>query len=169
MQKITPFLWFEKGAEEAAAFYVSVFNRNPGKNIESFVDAKNKYDEASSEASGQPIGSVMIVSFELEGQAFTAINGGPVLQFTGAISFVVECKTQDEIDYFWEKLGEGGEMGQCGWINRDKFGVTWQIVPEALPTLLSDADGARSERVMKAMLKMTKINIDDLQKAYDRV
>lgn len=109
----------------------------------------------------------MVVSFELEGQEFTAINGGPHFKFSGAISFVVNCKTQKEVDYFWEKLSEGGEKGQCGWINRDKFGLTWQIVPTALGELMSDPDPVKSGKVMEAMLKMTKIDIVGLKKAYE--
>lgn len=166
MQKIIPFLWFNDNAEEAVNFYVSVFNANPGKKVESKVENMNRYDKAGAEASGRPEGSVMVASFSLEGQEYSAINGGPHLQFSGAISFVVDCKTQEEVDYFWEKLGEGGETGQCGWINRDKFGITWQIVPSALTELLGDSDPEKSGQVMKAMLQMTKINIEELKQAY---
>jgi predicted 3-demethylubiquinone-9 3-methyltransferase (glyoxalase superfamily) len=167
MQKITPFIWYVKDAEKAAAYYVSVFNNNPAKKIESKLGVESKYDESSAEVSGQPAGTPMITSFTLEGLEVTAINGGPHLKLSGAVSFVVDCGSQEEVDYFWEKLGEGGETGQCGWINRDKFGMTWQIVPSKLGELMTDPDEAKSERVMKAMLKMTKINIAELQKAYD--
>ncbi len=167
MQKITPFLWFDSQAEEAVNYYVDIFNNNPGRQIESTVSTINRYYESSENASGKPKGSVMIVHFQLEGQEFTALNGGPHFKFSGAISFLVDCKTQAEVDYFWEKLGEGGETGQCGWINRDKFGVTWQIVPDALSELMSDPNEEKANRVMAAMLQMTKIDIDGLQRAYD--
>jgi len=167
MQKISPFLWFDTKAEEAANFYVSVFNGNPRRKIKSKLGKISRYDASGAKASGRPLGSVMIASFSLEGQEFTALNGGMYFKFSGAISFVVDCKTQEEVDYFWEKLGEGGETGQCGWINRDKFGVTWQIVPSALEKYLSDPNPKKSEKVMQAMLKMTKIEIDGLKKAYD--
>lgn len=166
-QKITPFLWFDHEAEQAANFYVSVFNANPGKKTESKVTHINRYDESGVNASGQPKGSVMTVAFELEGQRFTAINGGSFFKMSGAISFVVNCSTQEEVDHFWEKLGAQGEAGQCGWINRDKFNVTWQVVPTALVELLGDPDPVKSGRVMKAMLGMTKIDISGLKKAYE--
>ncbi|MDD5318456.1 MAG: VOC family protein [Candidatus Pacebacteria bacterium] len=159
-QKITPFLWFDTQAEEAAEFYVSIFKNSKVGDI-------SRYSKEAAEASGKPEGSVMVISFELEGQKFTAINGGPQFKFSGAVSFLVNCTTQDEVDWFWDKLSEGGEKGQCGWINRDKFGVTWQIVPEALGELMSDPDPEKSARVMQAMLKMTKINIAELEKAYE--
>jgi predicted 3-demethylubiquinone-9 3-methyltransferase (glyoxalase superfamily) len=162
IQKITPFLWFDTQAEEAMNFYTSVFKNSKVLNV-------NRYDEHGAKASGMPVGSVMVASFELEGQQFDAINGGPMFQFSGAISFVVNCETQEEVDYYWEKLSaDGGEAGQCGWINHDKFGVTWQIVPTALGKLLSDPDPKKSGRVMEAMIKMNKIIIEDLQKAYDK-
>lgn len=169
MQKITPFLWFDKEAEKAVNFYISVFNNNPGKRVESKIISASRYDESGAKASGMPKGSVMVISFKLEGQDFAALNGGPFFKFNGAISFSVDCKTQEEIDYFWDKLGEGGETGQCGWINRDKFGVTWQIVPSALGELMSGPDPKKSERVMKAMLAMTKIDIEGLKRAYNEV
>jgi len=159
-QKITPFLWFDTQAEEAANFYVSIFKNSKLGNI-------SRYSKESSEVSGKPEGSVMVIEFELEGQEFTAINGGPHFKFSGAISFLINCETQEEVDWFWDKLSEGGEKGQCGWINRDKFGVTWQIVPAALGELMSDPDPEKSRRVMEAMLKMTKIDIAALRKAYD--
>jgi predicted 3-demethylubiquinone-9 3-methyltransferase (glyoxalase superfamily) len=168
MEKITPFLWFDHEAEEAANFYVSVFNGNPDRKKESKIGTVSRYDESSAKASGMQPGSVLIAAFELEGHSFTALNGGPHLKFSGAVSFVIDCKNQAEVDYFWEKLTEGGEAGQCGWINRDKFGLTWQIVPSALPKLLNDPDPEKSGRVMKAMLQMTKINISDLEKAAEQ-
>lgn len=169
MQKITPFLWFESQAEEAANFYVDLFNNNPGKKSDSKILAVSKYDKAGAEVSGMPEGSVMVVEFQLEDQIFNALNGGPQFQFSGAVSFVIDCKSQEEVDYFWDKLGEGGETGQCGWINRDKFGLTWQVVPDTLTKLLADEDEEKSGRVMQAMLEMKKINIDELQKAYEGV
>lgn len=160
-------MWFDHEAEEAANFYISIFNNNPGRKIGSKTTNISRYSESGASASGRPKGTVMVVEFQLEGHKFSAINGGPYFKFSGAISFLVNCKTQEEVDYFWEKLGEGGEPGQCGWINRDKFGVTWQIVPEALGKLMSDPDQMKSERVMKAMLEMKKIDIEKLQNAYD--
>lgn len=160
MQKITPFLWFEDKAEEAANFYVSLFN-------DSKILSVTRYNEESANVSGRPAGSVMTVAFRLAGQEFVAINGGPHLQFSGAVSFVVNCETQEEVDYFWEKLSEGGEEGVCGWINRDKFGVTWQVVPLALPEMLQDKDPEKAKRVMAAMLQMKKIDIGELRRAYE--
>ncbi len=165
MQKITPFLWFDRQAEEAANFYVEIFSARDGN---SKIDGITRYGEEGAEASGRPAGSVMTVAFQLAGQQFVALNGGPHFQFSGAISFVVNCETQEEIDYLWEKLSAGGEKGQCGWINRDRFGVTWQIVPAALGEMLSDKDPEKSKRVMKAMLKMEKIDIKTLKEAYER-
>lgn len=160
MQKITPFLWFDTQAEEAANFYVSIFNNSKIKSV-------NRYDEAGAKASGQPVDSAMVVSFELDGQPFSAINGGaqPFAKPSGMISFVINCETQEEVDHFWAKLSEGGEEGQCGWINHDKFGITWQVVPVQLPKLLSDPDPAKAQRVMQAMLQMKKIDIQTLEKA----
>jgi predicted 3-demethylubiquinone-9 3-methyltransferase (glyoxalase superfamily) len=160
MQKITPFFWFEKQAEEAANFYVSIFPNSK-------ITTVNRYDEASAKASGQAAGSAMVVAFELNGQQFSAINGGaqPFAKPSGMVSFVINCETQDEVDHFWSKLSEGGEEGQCGWINHDKFGITWQVVPTALPKLLGDKDPARAQRAMMAMLKMKKIDIAELEKA----
>src|SRR3989344_7516434 len=152
MKKITPFLWFENQAEEAARFYVSIFENSKIKSI-------SRYGESGAEASGMPSGKVMTVSFELDGQDFTALNGGPVFKFTEAISFVVNCETQKEINHYWEKLSEGGDekAQQCGWL-KDRFGVSWQIVPVALGKMLSGPDKERSERVMKAILQMKKID-----------
>ncbi|MDD5396440.1 MAG: VOC family protein [Candidatus Moranbacteria bacterium] len=161
MQKITPFLWFDDKAEEAMNFYATVFKNSK-------ILGVSRYGAAGAKASGMPEGSVMTASFELEGLQFTAINGGDFFKFSGAISFVVNCETQEEVDYYWEKLSEGGEKGQCGWINHDKFGVTWQIVPTVLETLIADPDPQKAGRVMEAMLKMTKIIIADLQKAAEQ-
>ena len=153
MQKITPFLWFSDNAEEAANYYVSVF-------ANSKIVTTMRYDAASAEASGQAEGSVLTVSFQLDGQDFTALNGGPVYQFSEAISFVVECENQEEIDYYWSKLSAVEEAGQCGWC-KDKFGVSWQIVPKNLDELISNPGG------MKAMLEMKKLDVAALQKANE--
>jgi predicted 3-demethylubiquinone-9 3-methyltransferase (glyoxalase superfamily) len=161
MQKITPFLWFDSQAEEAANFYVSVFNNAKVMNIA-------RYGEAGAEASGRAKGSVMTVTFELEGQEFVALNGGPFFAFSPAISFVVNCATQEEVDELWDKLAAGGDekAQQCGWL-QDKYGMSWQIVPSVLEEMLRDKDPAKSERVMKAMLQMKKIDIETLQQAYE--
>lgn len=156
MQKITPFLWFDDQAEEAARFYTSVFKNSKLGNVSRYGDA----------GPGQK-GRVMVAQFQLEGQNFLALNGGPRFKFTEAVSFVVNCETQDEVDYFWEKLSEGGRTSQCGWL-KDKFGLSWQIVPTAMGKLLGDKDPAKSQRVMQAMLQMTKIDIAVLQRAYDQ-
>ena len=153
MPKITPCLWFDDQAEDAANFYTSVF---PSSRI---VDV-DRYGEAGP----RPAGMVMIVTFELDGQLFTALNGGPEFTIDEAVSFEVSCETQEEVDHYWSKLSEGGEEGPCGWL-KDKFGVSWQIVPTALPRLLRDPDREKSQRVMKAMLGMKKIEIDELEKA----
>jgi len=159
MQKITPFLWFDNKAEEAANFYVSVFPNSKVTNIA-------RYDEASSKASGRPAGSVMTVAFELNGQEFNALNGGPIFKFTEAISFVVNCESQEEVDKLWDKLSAVPESEQCGWL-KDKYGLSWQIVPKQLGEMLSDPDPEKSGRVMQAMLPMKKLDIPTLQKAYD--
>jgi predicted 3-demethylubiquinone-9 3-methyltransferase (glyoxalase superfamily) len=153
MQKLTPCLWFDTEGEEAANFYTSVF---PNSRI---VDV-TRYGSAGP----RPEGTVMTVSFELEGQQFVALNGGPDFTFNEAISFQVSCQDQEEVDRFWSKLSEGGEEGPCGWL-KDKFGVSWQIVPTALPELLGDPDPAKSQRVMEAMLKMKKIDVSELERA----
>jgi predicted 3-demethylubiquinone-9 3-methyltransferase (glyoxalase superfamily) len=153
-QKITSFLWFNNNAEEAVNFYVSVFKNS---SIRKTVHYGN-------EGAG-PKGSLMIIDFELEGQEFTALNGGPQFQFTEAISLMVHCKTQDEVDYYWEKLtADGGQIVECGWL-KDKFGLSWQIVPDALLELLRDDDPQKKERVMKAMMKMKKLDVASLQQA----
>lgn len=159
MQKITPFLWFDHQAEEAATFYVSIFKNSK-------IETVARYDEAGSKASGRPSGTAMTVAFNLDGQEFTALNGGPYFKFTEAISFVVSCENQLEVDHFWNKLSEGGEESQCGWL-KDKFGVSWQIVPTAMGKMMSDSDASKSNRVMQAMLKMKKIDIATLKQAYE--
>jgi predicted 3-demethylubiquinone-9 3-methyltransferase (glyoxalase superfamily) len=156
MQKITPFLWFDGQAEEAAKFYTSVFKNSKLGHI-------SRYGEAGPGMSSK----VMTASFEIEGLQFTALNGGPEYKFTEAISFLVDCKSQEEVDYFWEKLTEGGEEGPCGWL-KDKFGVSWQIVPTALTEMLSDPDPEKARRVMEAMLQMKKIDVPTLRKAYEQ-
>jgi predicted 3-demethylubiquinone-9 3-methyltransferase (glyoxalase superfamily) len=158
MQRITPFLWFNDQAEEAAKFYTSIFKNSK---IVSIV----RYGEAAAKASGRPKGTVMTVAFQLEGQEFAALNGGPHFQFTEAVSFVVNCRTQKAVDRFWAKLSTGGKEGQCGWL-KDKYGVSWQIVPTDLIEMLKDKDERRAERVMQAILQMTKIDIKALKKAY---
>jgi predicted 3-demethylubiquinone-9 3-methyltransferase (glyoxalase superfamily) len=153
MHEITPCLWFDTEGEEAATFYTSVF---PNSKI---LDV-SRYGEAGP----RPQGTVMTVSFELDGKKFVALNGGPDFTFSEAISFQVSCKTQEEVDMFWSKLSEGGEEGPCGWL-KDKYGLSWQIVPTALPELLSDPDAEKAQRVMRAMLSMKKIEIEDLERA----
>lgn len=163
MERITPFLWFDKEAEDAAKFYIEIFDKIFGH---SKITSTSYYPESAEEVTGKKAGSVMVVEFKLAGQTFTALNGGPQFKFSGAISFMVECDNQEQVDYFWEKLSKGGESGQCGWINYDKFGITWQIIPSVLGKLMSDSDPEKSSRVMEAMLKMNKIIIADLEKAY---
>jgi predicted 3-demethylubiquinone-9 3-methyltransferase (glyoxalase superfamily) len=157
MPEITPFLWFDTEAEEAANLYTSVF---PNSKI---IDV-TRYGSAGPRAEG----TVMTVSFKLGGQKFVALNGGPQHKFTEAVSFVVNCKDQEEVDTFWAKLSEGGEEGPCGWL-KDRFGLSWQIVPTALPRLLTDPDAEKAQRVMEAMLQMKRIQIDDLERAAARV
>jgi predicted 3-demethylubiquinone-9 3-methyltransferase (glyoxalase superfamily) len=160
MQKITPHLWFDDQAEEAAHFYISIFKNS--KILHTMY-----YGKAFEGVSGKPAGSVMTVSFEIEGQTFVALNGGPIFQFSPAISFMVDCKTQEEVDTLWEKLLEnGGGEQQCGWIT-DKFGVSWQIVPSALGEMISTKDPQKSERVMQAMMPMKKLDIAKLKAAYE--
>ena len=158
MQKITPFLWFNDNAEEAVKFYKSIFKKSKIGNIA-------RYDKAGEKVAGRPAGSVMTVEFQIEGQEFIALNGGPRFKFTEAISFVVNCKTQKEVDYYWKKLtADGGKEVQCGWL-QDKFGLSWQIVPTVLNELMSSKDAAKSQRVMEAMLKMVKLDIKKLKAA----
>jgi predicted 3-demethylubiquinone-9 3-methyltransferase (glyoxalase superfamily) len=156
MPKITPFLWFDNQAEEAMNFYVSIFKNSK-------VLSVNRYGDAGP----GPKGRVMTASFELDGQLFTALNGGPIYQFSPATSFVVHCETQAEVDHYWEKLSEGGKTNQCAWLD-DQFGVTWQIVPNVLLELISDPDPVKAGRVMQAMMQMTKIDIDTLKRAYEQ-
>jgi predicted 3-demethylubiquinone-9 3-methyltransferase (glyoxalase superfamily) len=159
IQKITPHLWFEDNAEEAAKFYTSIFKNSK-------ITGITHYGQSAAEVSGRPKGTVMTVTFELEGQLFMALNGGPIFKFSPAISFLVSCETQEEVDNLWEKLSEGGgEVEQCGWL-KDKFGVSWQIVPNVLGEMMQDKDAEKSERVMKAILQMKKIDIQGLRKAY---
>lgn len=156
MSKITPFLWFDNQAEEAMNFYTSIFKNSKVGKVARYGDA-----------GPGPKGSVMTASFQLEGQEFIALNGGPHFKFTEAVSFVVNCDTQEEIDYYWKKLtADGGQESQCGWL-KDKFGLSWQIVPAVLSKLLSDTDAKRSQRVMQALMPMKKLVIEDLQNAYD--
>lgn len=154
MQKITPFLWFTDDAEQAAEFYVSIFKGSK-------ITSVNRYGEGGP----LPKGTAMVVSFELEGQQFSALNGGKGPTFSEAISFSVSCETQEEVDHFWDKLSEGGKTQQCGWL-KDRYGVSWQIIPTALPRLMSDPDPVKAQRVMMAMLQMVKIDIAALEKAY---
>jgi predicted 3-demethylubiquinone-9 3-methyltransferase (glyoxalase superfamily) len=153
MQKISPFLWFNDNAEEAAHFYTSIFNNSRIGSVMRFGDA-----------GPGPKGAVMGISFELAGQEFKALNGGPVFTFTPAISLFVDCETQEEVDNLWKRLGEGGEPQQCGWL-KDKFGVSWQIVPLALGRMLQDPDATKSTRVMQAMMRMVKLDIAELERA----
>ena len=159
MQKITPFLWFDDEAEEAARFYASIFK-------DSKILSVARYDEAGSKASGRPAGSVMAVDFELEGQRFSALNGGPIFKFSPAVSFVVDCKSQEEVDWFWGKLSANKQAEQCGWL-QDKFGLSWQVVPAILAKMLHDKDAKKAQRAMSAMLKMKKIDMAELEKAYN--
>jgi predicted 3-demethylubiquinone-9 3-methyltransferase (glyoxalase superfamily) len=155
MQKITTFLWFDDQAEEAAKFYTSIF-----KNAK--IGTVSRYGDGAP----RPKGTAMVVTFQLAGQEFMALNGGPLFKFTEAISLLVSCETQEEVDEYWEKLTAGGQESQCGWL-KDKYGLSWQIVPTALGKLLSDPDPEKSQRVMKAMLQMKKIDVKRLQQAYE--
>ncbi|HEV3137325.1 MAG TPA: VOC family protein [Pirellulales bacterium] len=155
--KIAPCLWFDGQAEEAANFYTSIFENSK-------IGKISRYTDAGREVHGRPAGSAMTVAFEIAGQPFTALNGGPQFKFSEAISFQVSCETQDEIDYFWSKLSEGGAESQCGWL-KDKFGVSWQIVPAALGELFANSDPQKSARVMQSLLKMKKLDIDALKRA----
>jgi predicted 3-demethylubiquinone-9 3-methyltransferase (glyoxalase superfamily) len=161
-QTITPCLWFDNQAEAAAEFYTGIFQNSKIVHI-------SRYGEAGHEIHGKPAGSVMTVTFELNGQPFTALNGGPEFKFNEAISFQVSCKNQEEVDRYWNKLSEGGDetAQQCGWL-KDKYGISWQIIPQILLELLNDPDSEKSQRVTVAMLQMKKINIDDLKQAYSR-
>jgi len=156
MQKITPFLWFDNQAEEAINFYVSIFKNSK-------VLSMSRYGDAGP----GPAGTVMSASFQLEGQEFMALNGGPDHKFSEAISLFVNCETQEEVDKLWNQLSEGGEEGPCGWL-KDKYGLSWQVIPTALGELLGDRDPVKSQNVMKAMLQMSKIDIKALQRAYEQ-
>ena len=162
MQKITPFLWFDTQAEEAANFYTSVFKNSK-------IVSVARYGEEGAKASGRPKGTAMTVAFQIDGQQFVALNGGPHFKFTEAISFVVNCKTQEEVDHYWENLSAGGDekAQQCGWL-KDKYGLSWQIVPTVLVEMLQDKDSKKSERVMETLLKMKKLDIKTLKQAYER-
>ena len=159
LQRITPFLWFDHRAEEAASYYVSVFPN-------SRILGTTRYTEESARASGRPKGSVMTVAFELDGQRLTALNGGPAFEFSEAISLVVNCETQDEVDHFWRKLVAGGQERECGWLE-DRFGVSWQVVPTVLIEMLQDADIEKTRAVTAAIMKMKKLDIAALQQAYE--
>lgn len=160
MQKITPCLWFDSQAEEAVNYYVSIFKNSKIGNM-------TRYGEAGATVSGRPKGSVMTVTFEIEGQEFVALNGGPHFTFSEAISLMVKCETQQEIDEMWEKLSQGGEEGPCGWL-KDKYGLSWQIVSPEWNEMLRDKDVEKSERVMKAILQMTRPDIKALRQAYEQ-
>ena len=159
-QRITPCLWFDSEAEEAAKYYVGIFKN-------SRITSVTRYPSAGQEIHRRPAGSVMVAAFELDGQTFTALNGGPLFKFSEAISFQVNCSSQQEIDYYWEKLGAGGDpkAHQCGWL-KDKFGLSWQVVPEGMDEMLGDPESPGAQRAMAAMLKMKKIDMNDLQRAY---
>jgi len=159
MQKITPFLWFNDKAEEAAKFYVSLFK-------DSKIVTVTRYSEDGAKATGRPKGTVMTVVFQLDGQEFIALNGGGTFTFSPAVSFLVNCETQEEVDRLWDRLSEGGRTNQCGWLT-DRYGLSWQVVPTILGKLMQDKDPRKSERVMKAMLKMTKIDIQGLIRASE--
>jgi predicted 3-demethylubiquinone-9 3-methyltransferase (glyoxalase superfamily) len=157
MQKITPFLWFNDNAEEAMNFYISVFKDSKVKKISRYGDA-----------GPGPKGSVMVCAFELNGQEFLALNGGPHYKLNPAVSFVIDCETQEEVDYYWDKLSEGGKEIQCGWLE-DKFGLSWQVVPTILEKLIQGEDSEKSKRAMQAMMKMIKLDIEGLKQAYEGV
>lgn len=157
-QKLTPCLWFDTQAEQAAHFYTSIF-------ANSQINQISRYGKAGREVHGREPGSVMVVEFELEGQTFTALNGGPIFKFNEAISFQVMCETQDEIDRFWTRLSEGGQEGQCGWL-RDRFGLSWQVMPSVLPQMMANARGEQLERMIGAVMKMKKLDLAALQLAY---
>ncbi|HAT03502.1 MAG TPA: hypothetical protein DCS29_01855 [Candidatus Magasanikbacteria bacterium] len=164
MQNIIPHLWFDNQAEDAAKFYVSIFSARDDK---SKIKNISYYGESGAENSGQPKGSVLTVEFEIIGQTFVALNGGPIFKFSEAVSFMVPCKDQEEVDYYWEKLSAVKESEQCGWL-KDKYGLSWQIIPTILGDMLQDKDKEKAGRVMQAMLQMKKIDIKKLQEAYEK-
>ena len=155
--KLTPCLWFDTQAEEAAKFYTSIFDNSCIRQI-------SRYGNAGREVHGKEPGSVMVVEFEIEGQTFTALNGGPHFKFNEAVSFQVMCDTQEEIDRFWSKLSEGGEEGQCGWL-KDRYGLSWQVVPSALPQMIAQARGTQLDRMIDAIMKMKKFDLETLERA----
>ena len=161
VQPITPCLWFDKEAEEAARYYTGIFKNSKIGNI-------SRYTEAGREVHGRPAGTVMTVEFELNGQPFTALNGGPLFKFNEAISFQIMCRTQEEVDHYWNKLSEGGDKDaqQCGWV-KDKYGLSWQVVPTVLAEMMSDPDKEKSGRAMEAMLQMKKLDIAELKRAFE--
>ena len=159
MQKVVTNLWFDSEAEAAAKFYISIFKNSKIKSL-------NHYGEAGAQMSGRAVGQVMVVNFELDGQEYIALNGGPMFKFNHAISLMVKCADQKEIDYFWEKLSEGGEEEPCGWL-RDKYGLSWQIVPQQMDQMMTDKDSARADRVMKAMADMKKLDLAKLTAAFN--
>ena len=159
LPKITPFLWFDTEAEEAANFYVSIFKNSRIKGLA-------RYDGDTAQVAGRPKGTVMTVQFELDGQDFVALNGGPVFKFTEAISLVVNCESQAEIDHFWQKLSDGGQEVECGWL-KDRFGLSWQIVPADIEEMLQDKDPEKPKRVMAAVMKMKKLDMAEMRKAYE--
>ncbi len=166
-QKINPFLWFDNNAEEAAKFYVSVFSKRKGATKKSKIEAVVKYP-IDSQQIGKPKGSVMVVTFTLEGQEFVALNGGPIFKFNESMSLVINCKTQAEVDYFWEKLiAGGGQESMCGWL-KDKYGLSWQVCPVILNKMTIDKNVKKASRAMEAMMKMRKIDIATLKKAYNQ-
>jgi predicted 3-demethylubiquinone-9 3-methyltransferase (glyoxalase superfamily) len=159
--KITPCLWFDTQAEEAANFYIGIFKN-------SRITDLSRYPDAGQEIHGKPAGSVMVVEFELDGQPFTALNGGPIFKFNEAISLQIECATQEEVDYYWEKLGVGGDPSaqQCGWL-KDRYGLSWQVVPKGMAEILNHPDKTRSKRAFEAMMQMKKLDMDALRKAFE--
>ena len=157
-RKITPCLWFDSQAEEAAQFYVSIFQNSKIRTI-------SRYAKAGQDIHGKQPGSVMTVAFEIDGQAFVALNGGPQFKFNEAVSFQINCETQEEIDHFWNKLTENGQEGPCGWL-KDRYGVSWQVVPAVLPEMLMDADAEKAERVTKAFMQMKKFDVAALKRAH---
>ena len=160
-QAITPCLWFDSQAEEAARFYTGIFKNSSIRTI-------TRYPEAGQEVHGKPAGTVLTVEFELNGQPFTALNGGPHFTFNEAVSFQIMCRTQDEVDYYWKRLGEGGDPNaqQCGWL-KDKYGLSWQVVPTGMVEMLNDPDREKANRAMEAMLKMKKLDIAELERAFE--
>ncbi len=157
-QKIAPCLWFDTQAEDAAKFYCAVFKNSK-------ITAISHYPQAGQEIHHKPAGSVMVVAFELDGQAFTALNGGPQFKFDEAVSFQIYCETQAEIDYYWSALSKGGQEGPCGWL-KDRFGLSWQVVPVAIPQMMADADAEKSARVMNAFMQMKKLDLAAIERAY---